>query len=252
MENELKEKDRLAALGMLAAGVAHEVNTPITGISSYAQMLLSDTPESDPRYEILKKVERQTFRAARIVNNLLEFARNRQKERGPVTLAPLLRECVDLLAERLDKRRVEIAWHLPVEPMVVLGCEGELQQVFTNLLVNAVDAVAPTPGACQAGRTLALAPARIDIALEPTPTMLCVKIHDNGPGIPAEKLETIFQPFFSTKLNRGGTGLGLSISHDIVHRHGGSLRAVSLPGEGACFLVELPRHRSAPALPAPV
>ena len=243
MENELKEKDRLAALGLLAAGVAHEVNTPITGISSYAQMLLSDTPESDPRYEILKKVERQTFRAARIVNNLLEFARDRQKERGPVAMAPLLRECVDLLAERLEKRQIELVWHLPREPMVVLGCEGELQQVFTNLLVNAVDAVAPTPGPCQAGRSPARTPARIDIALEPAPTTLCVKIHDNGPGIPAEKLDTIFQPFFSTKLNRGGTGLGLSISHDIVHRHGGSLRAVSQPGEGACFLVELPRHR---------
>jgi PAS domain S-box-containing protein len=238
MENELKEKDRLAALGMLAAGVAHEVNTPITGISSYAQMLLSDTAESDPHYEILKKVERQTFRAARIVNNLLEFARDREKERKPVALAPILRECVDLLGDRLERRRIAVSWELPAEPVLVLGCEGELQQVFTNLLVNALDAVSPAPGSCCPDG----GPGRIAVGLEASASSLCVKIRDNGPGIPLEKLETIFQPFYSTKLNRGGTGLGLSISYDIVHRHGGSLRADSAPGEGACFYVELPRH----------
>jgi two-component system NtrC family sensor kinase len=250
MENELKEKDRLAALGMLAAGVAHEVNTPITGISSYAQMLLSDTAESDPHYEILKKVERQTFRAARIVNNLLEFARNRQKDRRPVGLAPILRECADLLGDRLEKRHIELAWELPEEPGMVFGCEGELQQVFTNLLVNAVDAVTPTPGAPACSCTGR--PGRITVALDAGESALCVRIQDNGPGIPEEKLATIFQPFYSTKLNRGGTGLGLSISQEIVRRHGGSLRAVSPPGEGACFLVELPRHRSLPALPTTV
>jgi len=241
MEHELMEKDRLAALGMLAAGVAHEVNTPITGISSYAQMLLSDTAESDPHYEILKKVERQTFRAARIVNNLLEFARNRQKERRPVSVVPILRECVDLLGERLEKRCVELVWDLPEEPVVVFASEGELQQVFTNLLVNALDAVTPTPGS-PAASCCGRQPGRISIALEAAETSLCVKIRDNGPGIPQEKLETIFQPFYSTKLNRGGTGLGLSISHDIVQRHGGTLSAVSEAGAGACFLVELPRH----------
>jgi signal transduction histidine kinase len=244
MENELKEKDRLAALGMLAAGVAHEVNTPITGISSYAQMLLSDTEESDPHYEILKKVERQTFRAARIVNNLLEFARDRQKERKPVMVAPILRECVDLLADRLEKRRITLAWALADETVTVLGCEGELQQVFTNLLVNALDAVCPTAACTAVGK------GRITVGLETSAAALRVKIHDNGPGIPAEKLDAIFQPFYSTKLNRGGTGLGLSISYDIVRRHGGTLRAVSQPGEGACFVVELPRHGSATALPA--
>jgi signal transduction histidine kinase len=236
MENALKEQDRLAALGMLAAGVAHEVNTPITGISSYAQMLLSDTPEGHPHHEILKKVERQTFRAARIVNNLLEFARDRQKERRPIALAPLLTECVDLLGERLEKRRVETRWELPPEEeseVRVLGCDGELQQVFTNLIVNAFDAMSGSPGRPAGGR--------LTIRLEADDTTARVSIQDTGPGIPPEKLEAIFQPFYSTKLNRGGTGLGLSISSEIVRRHGGKLEAVSRPGEGACFLVELPR-----------
>ncbi len=236
MENALKEQDRLAALGMLAAGVAHEVNTPITGISSYAQMLLSDTPEGHPHHELLKKVERQTFRAARIVNNLLEFARDRQKEQRPVALAPLLAECVDLLGERLEKKRIELVWDLPAESVVVMGCDGELQQVFTNLIVNAFDAMSGQPGCTRGGRLTI----RVEADPEGEPAMARVHIQDTGPGIPPEKLEAIFQPFYSTKLNRGGTGLGLSISSEIVRRHGGRLAAESRPGEGARFLVELP------------
>ncbi len=237
METALKEQDRLAALGMLAAGVAHEVNTPITGISSYAQMLLSDIPEDHPHHEILKKVERQTFRAARIVNNLLELARDRQKERRPVPLKPLLTECVDLLGERLDKKRIEITWELPAEDVVVMGCDGELQQVFTNLIVNAFDAMGVSPSCPSPASPVG---GRLTLRLEADEDKARVYVQDTGPGIPPEKLEAIFQPFFSTKLSRGGTGLGLSISSEIVRRHGGRLEAVSRPGEGGCFLVELP------------
>lgn len=237
MENALREKDRLAALGMLAAGVAHEVNTPITGISSYAQMLLEETAPSDPHYEILKKVERQTFRAARIVNNLLEFARKRQNEKKPVTLAPLVNECLDLLGDRLGKRRIELDWTPPEEKIQVMGCDGELQQVFTNLIVNAMDAMAETGG-------------RLTVGIVADGSRVTARVCDTGPGIPPDKLEMIFQPFYSTKLNRGGTGLGLSISYEIVRRHGGDLRVVSQPGEGACFLVELPRYTASPVATA--
>ncbi|HEX3556387.1 MAG TPA: ATP-binding protein [Thermoanaerobaculia bacterium] len=236
MENALREKDRLAALGMLAAGVAHEVNTPITGISSYAQMLLEETAPSDPHYDILKKVERQTFRASRIVNNLLELARNNQKERRPVAVAPLIGESLDLLGERLGKRGIELKWTPPQESFQVMGCDGELQQVFTNLILNAVDAMHDTGG-------------RLTVDLMASDSQVLVRVQDSGPGIPADKLEMIFQPFYSTKLSRGGTGLGLSISFEIVRRHGGDLRVVSRPGEGACFLVELPRYHPASGTP---
>jgi hypothetical protein len=237
MENALREKDRLAALGMLAAGVAHEVNTPITGISSYAQMLLEETEPSDPHYEILKKVERQTFRAARIVNNLLEFARRRQNEPKPVPLAPLVSECLDLLGDRMGKRGIQVAWEPPAEAVEVMGCDGEIQQVVTNLVMNAIDAM------CEKGDKDGGCPgARLAVSLETAGPLAVLRVRDSGPGIPPEKLEMIFQPFYSTKLNRGGTGLGLSISYDIVRRHGGDLRVESRPGEGACFIVELPRY----------
>ncbi|MFY9824249.1 MAG: ATP-binding protein [Thermoanaerobaculia bacterium] len=237
MENALHEKDRLAALGMLAAGVAHEVNTPITGISSYAQMLLQETAPSDPHYDILKKVERQTFRASRIVNNLLDHARSRQKERSPVVVAPLVSECLDLLAERLSQSHISLQWTPSSvdssRQIQVLGCDGELQQVFTNLIVNAVDAMHDTGG-------------RLTVELTANDMLVTLRVKDTGPGVPADKLEMIFQPFYSTKLSRGGTGLGLSISTEIVQRHGGTLRVVSPPGEGACFLVELPRFQAPP------
>ena len=109
--------------------------------------------------------------------------------------------------------------------------------MFTNLLLNAFDAVAG-PCANQGKR------GRIEISLESDAAKLRVRIRDNGPGIPAEKLEAVFQPFYSTKLSRGGTGLGLSISSEIVRRHGGALKVESEPGEGACFIVELPRQSS--------
>jgi hypothetical protein len=234
MEQALQEKDRLAALGMLAAGVAHEVNTPITGISSYAQMLLAETAESDPHYAILKKVERQTFRAARIVNNLLEFAKDRQNERKPVALAPLITESLDLLGDRLGKRRIELDWQAPspdAPPIVVLGCDGELQQVLTNLLVNALQAMSEKGG-------------RLTVLLTADPATVRLSVEDSGPGIPPERLGKVFEPFYSTKHASGGTGLGLAISHDIVRRHGGSLAVASEPGTGARFTIELPRLAS--------
>jgi len=239
MEKALREKDRLAALGILAAGVAHEVNTPITGISSYAQMLLADTPEDDPRYEILKKVEKQTFRAARIVNNLLEFARNRTEELHPVDLVPLIGEALELLSERRARRNVRLDLDLPGtaassdgngdgegETLVVLGNDGELQQVITNLALNAIDAM---PG----GGDLHLAARRAGDWAE-------LVVSDTGDGIPEAEVERIFEPFYSTKVGRGGTGLGLSISHDIIRRHGGDVQVESVPGDGTRFLVRLP------------
>jgi hypothetical protein len=212
---------------MLAAGVAHEVNTPITGISSYAQMLLDETPAEDPRRELLEKVEKQSFRAARIVNNLLDFARKPSGERAPVSLAPLLNECLVLLKERLHSKNARLEWTQPSEDVRVQGNVGELQQVFTNLVVNGIDALEHQ--------------GVLRVHLEADDRWVWASIEDNGPGIAVDEMEKIFQPFYSTKLSTGGTGLGLSISYNIVRRHGGEIRVVSHRGEGSRFIVELPR-----------
>ncbi|HEV8239360.1 MAG TPA: ATP-binding protein [Thermoanaerobaculia bacterium] len=227
MENALKEKDRMAALGMLAAGVAHEVNTPITGISSYAQMLLAETSVDDPRYELLRKVEKQTFRAANIVNDLLEFARDRKQEHRTLPLAGVMRDALESLDDRLRQTPVELLWQPPSNGPTVRGGDQELQQVFVNLIGNALDAMGERGGRLE-----------LSVGTEGDRAVACVA--DNGPGIPRAEQERIFRPFYSTKLASGGTGLGLSISYQIVRRHGGDLRVESEPGHGSRFVVELP------------
>ncbi len=228
MEAALLERERLASLGMLAAGVAHEVNTPLTGISSYAQLLLADTPADDPRRALLEKVERQTFRASRIVSNLLELSRERPRETRPVDVGRVVGDGLDLLAERIAGANVRLTWKPPEVPIVVEGNDDELQQVVTNLALNAVEALAPAGG-------------DLEVTLTADERWARLAVRDSGAGIAPQELERIFEPFFSTKTAQGGTGLGLAISYAIVHRHGGELRVVSHAGDGTCFLVELPR-----------
>ncbi|MFQ5525521.1 MAG: ATP-binding protein [Thermoanaerobaculia bacterium] len=233
METALKEKDRLASLGVLAAGVAHEVNTPITGISSYAQMLLDDTPRNDPRRQLLEKVEKQTFRAARIVNNLLNFARKKDGDRQSVDVVPLVEECLDLLRERMSDKHVTLEWRPPSNPVLIRANDGEIQQVVTNLVMNAIDAMRAEGGT-------------LTVDIETNESWVWIGVEDTGPGIALSELDNIFEPFYSTKLAQGGTGLGLSISHDLIQRHGGDVRVISHPGEGCRFVVELPLAESRP------
>ena len=230
MEKALAAKERLAALGIMAAGVAHEVNTPLTGICSYAQMLLAKTPEDDPRHELLRKVERQTFRAARIVNSLLEFSRASRPDPQPVALARALRDSIDLLADRFRAQGVPCELEERAEDLRVSGNESELQQVFTNVLVNALDAVQIRGDG-----------GRVDVILDSDGDHVTIDFVDDGTGIAREHLGKVFQPFFSTKTDRGGTGLGLSLSYEIVRRHSGDLTAQNEPDRGSRFTVRLPR-----------
>ena len=231
MKRELAEKERLAALGAMAAGVAHEVNTPLTGISSYAQMLLAETPDRDPRRRLLRKVERQTFRAARIVNTLLDFARRGRHEPAPVDLGVVIRESCDALADRFADVGVELHVDLGACGHVrVPGNETELGQVLANLMTNAVDAMS------EAGSE----ERRLSVAIQNSGDMLHVFMDDTGPGIPEQHMERVFEPFFSTRKAAGGTGLGLSISQEIVRRHGGDLAASNLPSGGCRLTLRLP------------
>jgi len=223
------ERERLASLGILAAGVAHEVNTPIAGLSSYAQLLLADTSPGDPRYAILKKMERQTFRAAHLVNNLLEFARPRTLSRVRTNLRAVLESAAESVEAALGSRPLWVQVEGDGEPVWVLGDPRELEQVFVNLLSNARDASPDgSPITCtlrQEGET-----ARVTIA-------------DRGAGFASGGGEKLFQPFFTTKKS-GGTGLGLAISRDIARRHEGDIRLEPREGGGACATVTLPLART--------
>ena len=241
MKRKLAENERLAAIGAMAAGVAHEVNTPLTGISSYAQMLLAETPDRDPRRRLLRKVERQTFRAARIVNTLLDFARRGRHEPAAVDMGAVIQESCDVLAERFADAGVEVRVDLgPDGTIWVLGNETELGQVLANLLTNAVDSMTEAG----AGRR------ELTLAVENPNGTINVHIDDTGPGIRQQHLDRVFEPFFSTRKASGGTGLGLSISQEIVRRHGGDLSATNLDPSGCRFTVRLPRMVSPPLVQA--
>ena len=228
-ERALAERERLASLGVLAAGVAHEVNTPIAGLSSYAQLLLSETSPGDPRYTILKKMERQTFRAAHLVNNLLEFARPRPRVPQKTDLRTVLANAAESVETTFAGRTLTLELgddgNGSSGPAYVIGDGRDLEQIFVNLLTNARDA-SPEGG-------------EVVCRLERVGESLRVTVSDRGAGVVGAP-EKVFQPFYTTKKS-GGTGLGLAISRDIVRRHGGEIALVPRAGGGTEARVDLPR-----------
>ena len=232
LERELQDKERLASLGLLAAGVAHEVNTPLTGISSYAQLLLADTNEDDPKYRLLKKMEQQTFRASSLVNNLLDLIANRPRACEPVNVENLITSTVAMHEDLMKPKRITV--HLQTvlrradEPaLCVRGNFQDLQQVLTNVLINARDAVA------EGGN--------IWIAVAEDNDRVTLRIRDDGKGIPSEIIGRIFDPLVTTKRGQGGTGLGLAISRRLIHACDGDITVESSPGSGAEFSIVLQR-----------
>jgi PAS domain S-box-containing protein len=229
LEDQLVQAEKLTSIGLLAAGVAHEVNTPLAGISSYTQLLLDSTPASDSRRDLLEKIEKQSFRASRIVNNLVNFARLRDGEFREVNLNSLMLETVSLLKHQLWSQGVEVSLHLDPALPRTRGHEGKLQQVFVNLLMNAKDAM-PDGGS-------------ITVRTSRRNSGLVVEVEDSGKGIPGDVLHRIYDPFFTTKDVGKGTGLGLSVCYGIVQEHEGRIQARSRVGEGSTFTVQLPVKR---------
>jgi hypothetical protein len=228
LEEQLQISDKMASIGLLAAGVAHEVNTPLTGISSYTQMLLDRADPEDPQTKLLEKIERQTFRAAKIVNGLLTLARGGQagNERAPVDLNVVVNDVLSLLEHQFKTVNIQVRRDLAPVPPVVYGMEHKLQQVFLNLFINARDAM-PRGG-------------WLSVATRAAGTWATVEVGDTGAGIPAEHLSRIYDPFFTTKALGQGTGLGLSITYGIVGEHDGTIACESRPGEGTRFRLALP------------
>ncbi|MBA3884795.1 MAG: PAS domain S-box protein [Acidobacteria bacterium] len=230
LEEQLQISEKMASIGLLAAGVAHEVNTPLTGISSFTQMLLQGAEPDDPRTKMLEKIERQTFRAAKIVNGLLNLARPAQVDSGPVDVNAVINDVLSLLDHQLRTGRIQVRKEQSATSPLVQGIEYKLQQVFLNLFLNARDAM-PRGG-------------WLTIVTRDRPGEVTVEVADTGSGIPSEQLSRIYDPFFTTKDIGKGTGLGLSITYGIVQEHGGTITCDSSVGQGTRFTLTLP-HASA-------
>ncbi len=225
LQQQLLTSEKLASIGLLSAGVAHEINTPLTGISSYVQILQKKLVNSR-HAPILEKIEAQTERVARIIKNLLNFARNPSETSFcQVNLKEILEEIVSLIEYKL--KTMNIALRLKLSSLRPLWAEGErLRQVFLNIILNAVDAM-PRGGT-------------LTIDLRQTNSEAVIKIEDTGTGIKEQDLPHIFDPFFTTKGVGKGTGLGLSISYAIVKEHEGHITVESEYEKGAVFSIFIP------------
>ena len=228
LEESLQQSEKLSSIGLLAAGVAHEVNTPLTGVSSYTQLLLGMIPETDPKHALLQKVQKQTDRATNIVGNLLNFSRTgNATEFTEINVCKLLDDTLQLLEPQLRKSRVEIVKNYSDCTPKIFGNAGKLQQVFTNLIINARDAM------FDSGKIILTTTSDNEGAV-------VVEVTDTGTGIEADNLNKIFDPFFTTKAVGSGTGLGLAVSYGIVQEHAGTIEVSSENGHGTTFRLVFP------------
>ncbi len=229
LEEQLSQSEKLSALGLLAAGVAHEVNTPLTGISSYTQMLNQQLQPDSETADILQKIEQQTFRASRIINTLLDLSRQQPQPFTQIDVNTLLLDTLQLLKPHFKDVPVEVVQDLDPSGPVIMGNEGKLQQVFTNLFLNAKDAMR------NGGRLMARTETEGDLVI--------ISIVDTGQGITEKDLKRIYEPFFTTKKGTGmkGTGLGLAITYTIIQEHRGSIDVFSEENKGTHFQIRLPK-----------
>jgi PAS domain S-box-containing protein len=235
LETQLSQSEKLSSIGLLAAGVAHEVNTPLAVISSYAQMLSKQVQGDEKKAALLEKITRQTFRASEIVNSLLNFSRTSSSEFTSVDLNRVIQDTLTLLDHQFKTARIKVDQDLYTNLPAIYGNTGKLQQVFLNLFLNAKDAM-------PSGGTLSIATLNGH--------NVEVRVADTGSGIAQEHIHRIYDPFFTTKNkpktgHSGGTGLGLSVTYGIIQEHAGKIRVESRPGEGTTFTMEFPMVRKA-------
>ena len=246
----LLRAEKLAALGTLLSGVAHELNNPLSNISSSAQILKEDADApADFRRQLIEDIDAETLRARRIVRALLDYAGDRAFHPAPVAILELAQETLRFLKNRRPTG-VEAVVDIP-PGLAVLADRPRLQQVLLNLIVNAYDALGAQPGTVQlTARPLALATCEASpacAALRPGQTAVELCLEDSGPGLPEATLPHIFDPFFTTKPVGQGSGLGLFIVHEIIAEHGGCIEAANRPEGGARFRILLPAAEGGPA-----
>lgn len=234
LERRLVQTDKLTSIGVLAAGVAHEVNTPLAVISSYSQMLAKQLAGDERKSGLLDKIAKQTFRASEIVNSLLNFSRTASTTYSATDLNRVIEETLVLIGPQLEKANILVECELETPLPAIRGNGSKLQQVFLNVMLNARDSM-PDGG-------------KLRIATSANENSVRARVADTGHGIPADKLARIFDPFYTTKMAGKGTGLGLSISYGIVREHGGIIEVSSRIGEGATFVMEFPREQRGPGV----
>lgn len=226
---QLLQREKLAAVGQLVSGVAHELNNPLAGIMAFAQLLEASSDVTADQRDSVETIHKEAKRAAKIVSNLLLFARQRDAERTSTDLNRVMLDTLELRRYVLRTQQVDVVTDLDPELPLVWADSFQLQQVILNFLTNAEHAVRAVEGE----RRITLATRRAD-------TRVIASVADTGPGVAPEALDHIFNPFFTTKPVGEGTGLGLSISDGIVRQHGGQITVHSTPGHGAMFSIELP------------
>jgi len=232
-EMQLFQSKKLAALGTLLAGVAHELNNPLSNISTSCQILLEEIENTDLdfRKHFLKQIEEQTDKARNIIRSLLEFSRQKEFEKETLNLKDIIQETMSFIRGQVPAR-VEIRVEVP-ESINIYADKQRIQQAFLNIITNAIQSI-PNEGIIS-----------IKAEVDEDKGFVNIKFKDTGVGIKPEILPRIFDPFFTTKEVGKGSGLGLFVTHEIIERHGGRITVKSKVGEGTSFLVQLPLRKRA-------
>lgn len=237
LDSQMLIAGKLASIGELAAGIAHEINNPLTIVTGYAQLLLENDSIPKDMATDLQKIYDESQRVVKIIQNLMRFARRNNPGRDSVDVNEVIGRALELQHYELVKNNITLTTNLASGLPLLMADFNQLQQVFLSIITNAQQALTEIKGK-----------RKINLSTSAGKGFIRVSIADNGPGIPAENMTRIFDPFFTTKEVGRGSGLGLSVCHGIVSEHDGKIYVESTPGKGATFVVELPTpDNNAPA-----
>ena len=234
LEEHLSRTEKLAALGQLAAGVAHEINNPLGGILVYSYLLLEDLEPEAPERTQVEKIIKEATRCKEIVQGLLEFSRHMPSKMMPLNINAVIEEVLSLMENHLQFQSIRLVQELDPRLPPVLGDKNKLEQVFINLLINSGESMQGE------GRFT------VSTAVAPEDDRVLIRFQDTGSGIPEAYRSRLFDPFFTTKKVGKGVGLGLSISYGIIQKHLGRIYVERTGPEGTVFVIELPVHRPEP------
>ncbi len=226
IHSQLFRSEKLASLGKLAAGVAHEINNPLTGILTNSSILLEDLPKGDPKRDDVELIVKETIRCREIVKRLLDFAKQIAPQKKIININTLIENIILLVRNQTSFRNIKIEKNLSKDLPEIMADPDQIQQVFINIILNASEAMT------RGGDLI------IESKMDANENSIVVSIKDTGPGIPEHIRDKIFDPFFTTKEH--GTGLGLSISYGIIEQHGGTINVESVTGNGTTFTIYLP------------